>query len=113
VQARRTRDGEPKDGFVVLRLRDLEYGVQFEVIDNGLGFPEKDRHRLIEPYVTTRAKGTGLGLAIVARVVEDHGGLIELDDASGPGPGAVVRFVLPKRGEEPLEQSAEQGAGVP
>ncbi len=113
VQARRARDGEPKDGFVVLRLRDLEYGVQFEVIDNGLGFPEKDRHRLIEPYVTTRAKGTGLGLAIVARVVEDHGGLIELDDAPGTGPGAVVRFVLPKRGEEPLEQSAEHGAGVP
>jgi two-component system nitrogen regulation sensor histidine kinase NtrY len=113
VQGRRARDGEPKDGYVVLRLRDLEYGVQFEVIDNGLGFPEKDRHRLIEPYVTTRAKGTGLGLAIVARVVEDHGGLIELDDAPGPGPGAIVRFVLPKRGEEPLEQGAEHSAGVP
>ena len=97
----------------MLKLRDLEYGVQFEVIDNGLGFPEKDRHRLIEPYVTTRTRGTGLGLAIVARVVEDHGGLIELDDVPGPSPGAIVRFVLPKRGEEPLEQSAEHSAGVP
>jgi two-component system nitrogen regulation sensor histidine kinase NtrY len=112
VQARRARDGEPKDGFVLLRLRDLDFGVQFEVIDNGLGFPEKDRHRLIEPYVTTRAKGHGLGLAIVARIVEDHGGLIELDDAPGPGPGAVVRFVLPKRGEEPLEAPSEHGAGA-
>lgn len=113
VQARRARDGEPKDGFVTLRLRDLEYGVQFEVIDNGMGFPAKDRHRLIEPYVTTRTKGAGLGLAIVARVVEDHGGLIELDDAPGPSPGAVVRFVLPKRGEEPTESAAEAGAGAP
>lgn len=111
VQARRARDGEPKDGFVLLRLRDLDFGVQFEVIDNGLGFPEKDRHRLIEPYVTTRTKGAGLGLAIVARIVEDHGGLIELDDAPGSGPGAVVRFVLPKRGEEPA--AAEHGAGTP
>ncbi|GIK48069.1 MAG: PAS domain-containing sensor histidine kinase [Hyphomonadaceae bacterium] len=110
VQARRARDGEPKDGFVLLRLRDLDFGVQFEVIDNGLGFPEKDRHRLIEPYVTTRTKGAGLGLAIVARIVEDHGGLIELDDAPGSGPGAVVRFVLPKRGEEPA--AADQGAGA-
>jgi len=110
VQARRARDGEPKDGFVLLRLRDLDFGVQFEVIDNGLGFPEKDRHRLIEPYVTTRTKGAGLGLAIVARIIEDHGGLIELDDAPGGGPGAVVRFVLPKRGEEP---PAEHGAGAP
>ncbi len=113
VQARRARDGEPKDGFVILRLRDLDYGVQFEIIDNGLGFPEKDRHRLIEPYVTTRAKGAGLGLAIVARIVEDHGGLIELDDAPGPGPGAIVRFVLPKRGEETAEPAAEHGAGAP
>ncbi len=112
VQARRARDGEPKDGFVLLRLRDLDFGVQFEVIDNGLGFPDKDRHRLIEPYVTTRTKGAGLGLAIVARIVEDHGGLIELDDAPGPGPGAVVRFVLPKRGEEPAETAAEHGAGA-
>lgn len=112
VQARRARDGEPKDGFVMLRLRDLDFGVQFEVIDNGLGFPAQDRHRLIEPYVTTRVKGAGLGLAIVARIIEDHGGLIELDDAPGPSPGAVVRFVLPKRGEDPLEHAAEDGAGA-
>lgn len=112
VQARRDRDGEPKDGFVTLRLRDLDFGVQFEVIDNGLGFPEKDRHRLIEPYVTTRTKGAGLGLAIVARIIEDHGGLIELDDAPGGGPGAVVRFVLPKRGEEAIDPAAEHGAGA-
>ncbi len=113
VQARKARDGEPKDGFVILRLRDLDFGVQFEVIDNGLGFPEKDRHRLIEPYVTTRTRGAGLGLAIVARIIEDHGGLIELDDAPGPSPGAIVRFVLPKRGEETVaDATAERGAGA-
>ncbi len=112
VQARRARDGEPKDGFVTLRLRDLDFGVQFEIVDNGLGFPEKDRHRLIEPYVTTRVKGAGLGLAIVARVIEDHGGLIELDDAPGPVGGAIVRFVLPKR-EEEAAIVAEVTQGVP
>jgi two-component system nitrogen regulation sensor histidine kinase NtrY len=111
VQARRARDGEPKDGYVTLSLRDLDFGVQFEVTDNGLGFPEKDRHRLIEPYVTTRAKGAGLGLAIVARIVEDHGGLIELDDPPSGTIGAVVRFVLPKRSEDTIEAAAENRAG--
>jgi two-component system nitrogen regulation sensor histidine kinase NtrY len=46
------------------------------------------RARLLEPYVTTREKGTGLGLAIVGRVLQDHGGRIELHDASEMRPGA-------------------------
>jgi two-component system, NtrC family, nitrogen regulation sensor histidine kinase NtrY len=41
----------------------------------------------VEPYVTTREKGTGLGLAIVGRVLEDHGGKIELNDAADIRPG--------------------------
>ncbi len=49
-----------------------------DVVDNGIGLPKESRARLLEPYVTTREKGTGLGLAIVGRVLEDHGGGIEL-----------------------------------
>jgi two-component system nitrogen regulation sensor histidine kinase NtrY len=59
-----------------------------DVIDNGIGLPKVSRARLLEPYVTTREKGTGLGLAIVGRVLEDHGGKIELNDASDIKPGA-------------------------
>lgn len=58
-----------------------------DVIDNGIGLPKESRARLLEPYVTTREKGTGLGLAIVGRVLEDHGGKIELNDASNIRPG--------------------------
>jgi len=50
--------------------------VIFTVVDNGIGLPHGQRHRLTEPYVTTRAKGTGLGLAIVRKIVEEHGGEI-------------------------------------
>jgi two-component system, NtrC family, nitrogen regulation sensor histidine kinase NtrY len=59
------------------------------VTDNGVGLPKENRHRLAEPYMTTRTKGTGLGLAIVKRIIEEHGGRLKLDDAPG-GPGAQV-----------------------
>ena len=52
------------------------------MIDNGIGLPKENRARLLEPYVTTREKGTGLGLAIVGRILEEHGGRIELRDAA-------------------------------
>jgi two-component system nitrogen regulation sensor histidine kinase NtrY len=56
--------------------------IVIDVVDNGIGLPKENRSRLLEPYVTTREKGTGLGLAIVGRILEDHGGQIELADAA-------------------------------
>jgi two-component system nitrogen regulation sensor histidine kinase NtrY len=63
-------------------------GIVIDVIDNGIGLPVENRSRLLEPYVTTREKGTGLGLAIVGRILEEHGGGLELRDASEKVPGA-------------------------
>ena len=61
--------------------------ITIDVVDNGIGLPKENRSRLLEPYVTTREKGTGLGLAIVGRILEDHGGRIELRDAAEKIPG--------------------------
>jgi len=61
--------------------------IVIDVIDNGIGLPTENRSRLLEPYVTTREKGTGLGLAIVGRILEEHGGKIELHDAAEKEPG--------------------------
>jgi len=69
-----------------------------DVIDNGKGLPGDDRQKLLEPYMTTREKGTGLGLAIVRKIVEDHGGHLELHDAPAyfhGGRGAMIRMVFP------------------
>jgi two-component system, NtrC family, nitrogen regulation sensor histidine kinase NtrY len=74
-----------------------------EVIDNGVGLAKHNRSRLLEPYVTTKAKGTGLGLAIVQKVVEQHGGVLTLEDpppAPGRNRGALVRIALPIRAGE-------------
>ena len=65
-----------------------------DIIDNGKGFPTEGRHRLLEPYVTTRSEGTGLGLPIVAKIIEEHGGRLELLDAPEHR-GACVRIILP------------------
>jgi two-component system nitrogen regulation sensor histidine kinase NtrY len=71
----------------------------FEVEDNGVGLPAKNRDRLTEPYVTTREKGTGLGLAIVKRIMEDHGGELVLTDAAEtPGARAILRLPVVKAG---------------
>ncbi|HKK86026.1 MAG TPA: PAS domain-containing sensor histidine kinase [Roseovarius sp.] len=83
------------------------------ISDNGIGLPE-DRTRLFEPYVTTREKGTGLGLPIVKKIIEEHGGSLELDDAPSFGEDghrgamAVVRLPLKVAGESTsdMEQQA-------
>ena len=49
------------------------------VTDNGAGIPEDLRAHLFDPFVTTKRNGTGLGLALVAKVIGDHGGVIEFD----------------------------------
>jgi two-component system nitrogen regulation sensor histidine kinase NtrY len=71
----------------VIAARDGD-DIVIDVIDNGVGLPKVSRSRLLEPYVTTREKGTGLGLAIVGRVLEDHGGRIDLHDAAEIRPGS-------------------------
>lgn len=62
------------------------------ISDNGPGIPEEIRPHLFEPFVTTKINGTGLGLALVAKIVGDHGGVIELDAQSGR---TAFRILLP------------------
>ncbi len=57
-----------------------ESDIKITIADNGTGLPP-DRARLFEPYVTTREKGTGLGLPIVKKIIEEHGGTLDLADA--------------------------------
>jgi two-component system nitrogen regulation sensor histidine kinase NtrY len=74
-------EGSGKGRIVVTATHEGEQ-VNIDVIDNGIGLPTENRSRLLEPYVTTREKGTGLGLAIVGKILEEHGGGIELHDAA-------------------------------
>ncbi len=100
-------------GRITLRLIDDGVLRAIEVEDNGRGLPKGDRHRLTEPYVTTREQGTGLGLAIVKKIMEDHGGDLNLEDS--PAGGARIRMIFPSPEEQaeaaaPVDANAEQKA---
>ncbi|MDD2703996.1 MAG: PAS domain-containing sensor histidine kinase [Acidocella sp.] len=92
---------------VTLRLRAQGGMAVLSVTDDGVGLPETDRARLIEPYVTHKPKGTGLGLAIVAKIMEDHGGRLELKPAPG-GVGAEVSLILPALAPAETEDAIEE-----
>jgi len=95
--ASRIATGDDTPGRIVIAVEQADDKVVFRVTDNGIGLPPEHRHRLTEPYVTTRAKGTGLGLAIVRKIAEDHGGEIALKDVGGEHQGAEVVLTLPLR----------------
>ena len=61
----------------------IQLPLQVTVQDNGSGIPEELRPHLFDPFVTTKPKGTGLGLALVAKIVSDHGGVIEFESQQG------------------------------
>ena len=86
-------------GIINVLIKDCVENVVLEISDNGVGLPQ-DRSRLFEPYVTTREKGTGLGLAIVKKIVEEHGGVLQLEDSTpfknSEIVGALISINLPK-----------------
>jgi two-component system, NtrC family, nitrogen regulation sensor histidine kinase NtrY len=87
--------------------------VVIDVIDNGIGLPKENRSRLLEPYVTTREKGTGLGLAIVGRILEEHGGRIELGDAADKIPGQRGAWMRLRFAEEAASSKETDTAPQP
>ena len=63
------------------------------VEDNGSGFRTSDISKMLEPYVTTRSKGTGLGLSIVKKIVDDHNGLINIENVEEGGAKVTLSFL--------------------
>lgn len=99
-------------GRIMVTAQRLGQEIVIDVIDNGIGLPKENRARLLEPYVTTREKGTGLGLAIVGRILEEHGGKLELRDASEKMPGARGAWMQLRFSTEPVAAATANGPSV-
>ncbi|MDD4623197.1 MAG: ATP-binding protein, partial [Kiritimatiellae bacterium] len=87
-------DAMPDGGTLKVGFSVGDVFVDIAFIDSGGGIKSEDMGRVFEPYQTTKAKGTGLGLMIVQRIVEEHGGEIEL--SSKPGEGTCFKIRLPR-----------------
>jgi two-component system, NtrC family, nitrogen regulation sensor histidine kinase NtrY len=100
--------GAIKKGRILVTAAREGGDILIDVIDNGIGLPKENRSRLLEPYVTTREKGTGLGLAIVGRILEEHGGKIELYDAAERIPGQRGAWMRLRFAAGPVASEHEQ-----
>ncbi len=87
-------EASPDSEAIEIRTRVEDGWAQFEVVDHGTGIRREDRKKIFAPFFTTKRQGTGLGLAIVLKVVEAHGGRVEVPEVEH---GATFRIVLPLR----------------
>jgi len=79
----------------------LELPISVTIKDTGKGIPEDLRQSMFEPFITTKPKGTGLGLSLVAKIVDDHGGIIELKNGAKNTEMCVYLPVCPDDHQRP------------
>ena len=91
-----------RSGRVEVRLHQRETAGVVEIADNGVGIQPEHREKIFLPFYTTKPTGTGLGMAIVKKIMDLHGGEIEIDSA--PGRGTTIRLIIPR---SPLPAVAE------
>jgi two-component system, NtrC family, nitrogen regulation sensor histidine kinase NtrY len=107
VEAIEARPDDAPPGEIVMTLAEDGAAVTVQVADNGIGLPA-ERDRIVEPYMTTRARGTGLGLAIVKKIVEEHFGTIAFTDR--PGGGTIVTMTFDTRQLAAVETDGDASA---
>jgi len=113
-------DAMPRGGTLALRVgwseaetlagaRPGGRRVAIEVEDSGVGIEPADLDRVFNPFFSNKEGGTGLGLALTQKIVEDHGGSIDV--RSAPGAGALFRIVLPLMPDAPLDVGHDDRLG--
>ena len=95
IQEKKIKNADFK-GKINVAIKDDSVYISISITDNGVGFENVDKAKMLTPYFTTKTKGTGLGLAIVTKVINDHNGSISFNSLTE---GAKVEILIPKNYE--------------
>lgn len=87
----------PDGGALVARTRPTRIGIALDLIDTGIGMDEKTAMKMFEAFYTTKHGGSGLGLPTARKVVEAHGGTINVQSEAGRGTQFTLEFPTPAR----------------
>lgn len=92
---------------VIVRSRDREARLEFEVEDNGCGMDYEIKRKVFTSFFTTKGtQGTGLGLLVTKKTVQEHGGSVDIE--STPDVGSTFRIILPRDRLPPLSEQREE-----
>lgn len=104
----------PDHGKIEVSLRKLDNNIEFRVQDNGPGIPDDIRAQLFEPFVSSgKQYGTGLGLTVVQKIVEDHGGSVQVESTSVQGTTFVMLLPLTVRARSESVSAEGRERGTP
>jgi two-component system sporulation sensor kinase A len=78
-------DAMENGGNIVLHVMEIKESIQIQVMDQGCGIPKELLDKIGEPFYTTKEKGTGIGLMVCYQIIENYGGMIEMDSTEGIG----------------------------
>jgi signal transduction histidine kinase len=91
----------PAGGSVSILLNKCKTGFEISFRDSGSGIAADSLQRIFEPFYTTKTDGTGLGLAVTRKIIEGHGGKMDIESEVGQGTTVSVRLPMPPGGVEP------------
>jgi signal transduction histidine kinase len=92
-------------GQLIARTRLTRHGVALDLIDTGIGMDERTALRMFDPFYSTKSGGSGLGLPTARRIIEAHGGRIDVHSEVGRGTQFTLEFPMPAR----LGESSSSG----
>jgi hypothetical protein len=101
------KDSVVREIRIATTLLETRDAVEIEISDTGEGLTSETKEKLFLPYFSTKARGTGLGLAIVARILEEHGGTVRVEENRPVGTRFLVELPVAATGERNPSESAE------